>query len=86
MIRGVFCDWFELLAACGGLWKVVSLEDPLKNLDGLASSLERLRRLVENDHQLRLEKIDRDLKWVIFLLGAQVVGLIGAVVGRIVPV
>ncbi len=50
----------------------------------LARAVESLRAIVENDHQHRLEQIERDLRWVIFLLGAQLVGLIGAVASRVV--
>ena len=50
----------------------------------LAQAVESLRATVENDHQHRLEQIERDLRWVIFLLGAQLVGLIGAVASRVV--
>ena len=50
----------------------------------LARAVESLRATVENDHQHRLEQIERDLRWVIFLLGAQLVGLIGAVASRVV--
>ena len=50
----------------------------------LARAIESLRSTVENDHHHRLEKIERDLRWVIFLLGAQLVGLIGAVASRVV--
>ena len=50
----------------------------------LAQAVEALRATVENDHQHRLEQIERDLRWVIFLLGAQLVGLIGAVASRVV--
>ena len=50
----------------------------------LARAVESLRATVENDHQHRLEQIERDLRWVIFLLGAQLVGLIGAVASRLV--
>ena len=49
----------------------------------LARAVESLRAIVENDHQHRLEQIERDLRWVIFLLGAQLVGLIGAVASRV---
>ena len=50
----------------------------------LARAVESLRATVENDHQHRLEQIERDLRWVIFLLGAQLVGLIGAVASRVI--
>ena len=50
----------------------------------LAQAMESLRATVENDHQHRLEQIERDLRWVIFLLGAQLVGLIGAVASRLI--
>ena len=56
------------------------------DIEQLAGSVEHIRRTVEHDHQNRLEKIERDLRWVIFLLGAQLVGLIGAVAGRALSV
>ncbi len=53
------------------------------DIEQLADSVEQIRHTVENVHQHRLEKIERDLRWVIFLLGAQLVGLLGAVAGRV---
>ena len=37
-----------------------------------------IRKTVENDHAHRLRRIEIDLRWVILLLGGQIVAVIGA--------
>ena len=47
-------------------------------LGRIRADLRSLRRTVENDHDHRLRRIETDLRWVIVLLGGQVVALVGA--------
>ena len=46
-------------------------------------SVERLRDTVENDHDHRLRRIERDIRWVTLLLAAQIMALIGAAISII---
>lgn len=46
----------------------------------IQADLRSLRKTVENDHDHRLRRIESDLRWVIVLLGGQVVALVGAAV------
>lgn len=48
------------------------------DLRRIRADLRSLRRTVENDHDHRLRRIETDLRWVIVLLGGQVVALVGA--------
>lgn len=43
-------------------------------------SVERLRNVVENDHDHRLRKIESDVRWLTLLLAAQIVALISAAI------
>ena len=49
----------------------------------MRADLRSLRRTVENDHDHRLRRIETDLRWVIVLLGGQVVALVGAAVSGV---
>ena len=53
-------------------------------LGRMRADLRSLRKTVENDHDHRLRRIETDLRWVIVLLGGQVVALIGAAVTGVV--
>jgi hypothetical protein len=50
----------------------------------MRADLRSLRKTVENDHDHRLRRIETDLRWVIVLLGGQVIALIGAAVTGVV--
>ena len=50
----------------------------------IRADLRSLRKTVENDHDHRLRRIETDLRWVIVLLGGQVVALVGAAVTGVV--
>lgn len=51
-----------------------------ERLGRIRADLRSLRKTVENDHDHRLRRIETDLRWVIVLLGGQVVALLGAAV------
>ncbi len=48
-------------------------------------SLQRLTRVVENDHQHRLGRIENDLKWVMRLATAVLAAVLGAAAGDFLP-
>ncbi|MCH7907801.1 MAG: hypothetical protein IIC29_04320 [Chloroflexi bacterium] len=52
-------------------------------LGRMRADLRSLRRTVENDHDHRLRRIETDLRWVIVLLGGQIVALVGAAVSGV---
>lgn len=54
------------------------------DLGRMRADLRSLRKTVENDHDHRLRRIETDLRWVIVLLGGQVIALIGAAVTGVV--
>ena len=54
-------------------------------LAAIWSALDRLARVVENDHQHRLERIERDLKWVMRLATAVLAAVLGAAAGDFLP-
>lgn len=53
-------------------------------LGRMRADLRSLKRTVENDHDHRLRRIETDLRWVIILLGGQIVALVGAAVSGVV--
>ncbi|MDP6823864.1 MAG: hypothetical protein QF554_11310 [Dehalococcoidia bacterium] len=53
-------------------------------LGRMRADLRSLRKTVENDHDHRLRRIETDLRWVIVLLGGQIVALVGAAVAGVV--
>jgi hypothetical protein len=55
------------------------------DLAAIWSAIDRLARLVENDHQHRLERIERDLKWVMRLATAVLAAVLGAAAGDYLP-
>ena len=48
-------------------------------------ALQRLTKVVENDHQHRLERIENDLKWVMRLATAVLAAVLGAAAGDFLP-
>ncbi|MEE8364042.1 MAG: hypothetical protein V3S18_08225 [Dehalococcoidia bacterium] len=54
-------------------------------LAAIWAALHSLRETVENDHDHRLRRIETDLRWVIVLLGGQIVALLGAAVAGLLP-
>ena len=48
------------------------------------ADLRSLRKTMENEHDHKLRRNETDLRWVIVLLGGQVVALIGAAVTGVV--
>ena len=54
------------------------------DLGRIRADLRLLRRTVENDHDHRLRRIETDLRWVIVLLGGQIVALVGAAVSGVI--
>ncbi len=54
-------------------------------LAAIWSAIDRLARVVENDHQHRLERIERDLKWVMRLVTAVLAAVLGAAAGDFLP-
>ena len=55
--------------------------DPL--VVAIWESVERLRNVVENDHDHRLRKIESDVRWLTLLLAAQIVALISAAIAGV---
>ena len=53
-------------------------------LGRMRADLRSLKRTVETDHDHRLRRIETDLRWVIILLGGQIVALVGAAVSGVV--
>lgn len=56
-----------------------------KEVDALLSSdlkeqMARLRQTVEKDHDNRLQRIENDLRWIMTLVSAQLVALIGGAI------
>ncbi len=51
-------------------------------LAALWDAVERLMAVVEKDHAARLERIERDLKWVMRLVTAVLAALLGASAGN----
>jgi hypothetical protein len=47
--------------------------------------VQRLARVVENDHSHRLERIERDLKWVMRLMTLALAAIFGAAAGDLLP-
>lgn len=54
-------------------------------LAAIWSAIDRLARVVENDHQHRLERIERDLGWVMRLTTAVLAAVLGAAAGDFLP-
>lgn len=52
-------------------------------LGRMRADLRSLKQTVENDHDHRLRRIETDLRWVIVLLGGQIVALVGAAVSGV---
>ena len=56
-----------------------------RGVDALLSSdlkeqMARLRQTVEKDHDNRLQRIENDLRWIMILVSAQLVALIGGAI------
>lgn len=54
-------------------------------LAAIWSAIDRLAQVVENDHQHRLERIERDLRWVMRLVTAVLAAVLGAAAGDFLP-
>ena len=52
-----------------------------RDLSDVWDVLLTIRDTVENDHAHRLRRIEIDLRWVILLLGGQIIAVIGAALG-----
>ena len=48
-------------------------------------AIQRLTKVVEDDHKLRLERIEGDLKWVMRLVTAVLAAVLGAAAGGFLP-
>lgn len=62
-----------------------SAQSQERGVDALLSSdlkeqIARLRQTVEKDHDNRLQRIETDLRWIMTLVSAQLVALIGGAI------
>ena len=62
-----------------------SAQSQERGVDALLSSdlkeqMARLRQTVEKDHDNRLQRIETDLRWIMTLVSAQLVALIGGAI------
>jgi len=54
------------------------------HLHAIWNELMSLKRLVENEHDRKLRRIETDLRWTMMLVGAQFVTIIGTAVATLV--
>ncbi|MQF70445.1 hypothetical protein FIL92_00465 [SAR202 cluster bacterium AD-812-D07_MRT_10900m] len=54
------------------------------HLHDIWNELTSLKRLVENDHDRKLRRIETDLRWTMMLVGAQFITIIGSAIATLV--
>lgn len=54
------------------------------DLNAIWTELMSLKRLVENEHDRKLRRIETDLRWTMMLVGAQFVTIIGSAIATLV--
>lgn len=54
------------------------------DLNAIWTELMGLKRLVENEHDRKLRRIETDLRWTMMLVGAQFVTIIGSAIATLV--
>ena len=57
---------------------------PSPHLHAIWTELMSLKRLVENEHDRKLRRIETDLRWTMVLVGAQFVTIIGTAIATLV--
>lgn len=54
------------------------------DLNAIWTELMSLKRLVENEHDRKLRRIETDLRWTMMLVGAQFITIIGSAIATLV--
>ena len=57
---------------------------PTAHLHAIWTELMSLKRLVENEHDRKLRRIETDLRWTMMLVGAQFITIIGTAIATLV--